>query len=78
MPEHYSLPYDEVRFLLAKHQSFLDGDLLDLGQVIKTTLKFNSKDGKVVHENFQAVAKKVREDCRHASFKGRGGVAQSE
>ena len=44
----------------------------------KTTLEVISKDEKVINENFQAVAKKVGEDCRHASFKCRGGVAQSE
>ena len=32
----------------------------------------------MVLENFQAVTKKVKEDCRHTSLKGREGVAQSE
>ena len=44
----------------------------------KTALKVVSKDEKNVHENFQAIAKKVGEDCRHTSLKGRGGIAQSE
>ena len=44
----------------------------------KTNLIIVSKDGEIFHENFQAVAKNVREDCRHTSLKGHGGVAQSE
>ena len=40
-----------------------------------TTLKIISKDAEVVHET---VAKEVKEDCRHTSLKGRGGVAQSK
>ena len=78
MPKHYSLLYHKMRFLSAQHQSFLDTDLKDLGQVSKTTIEFVSKYGEVVHENFQAIAKKVREDCHHASLKCRGGVAQSK
>ena len=52
MPEHYSLSYHEVGFLLAKHLSFLDADLQDLGQVSQTAFKVVSKDGEIVHENF--------------------------
>ena len=44
----------------------------------KTTIKVVSKDGEVFYENFQAVAKKVGEDCCHASLKCHGGVAQPE
>ena len=44
----------------------------------KKTLKVISKDEKVAHENFQAIAKKVGEDCRHASLKCPVGVAQSK
>ena len=47
-------------------------------QVSKTTLKVISKDEKVFHENFQATAKKVGEDCHHVSLKCCGGVAQSK
>ena len=78
MLEHYSLLYHKVGFLLAKHQLFPDADLQDLGQVSKTTLKIISKDEKVVHEKFQVVAKKVGEDCHHASLKCHRGIAQSE
>ena len=44
----------------------------------KTTLKVVSKDEKVIHENFQADAKKVREDCHHTSLKGCRDIAQYE
>ena len=44
----------------------------------KTTFEVVSKDAEVVHENFQAVTKKVEEDCCHASLKGRGGITQSK
>ena len=57
---------------------FLDTDLKDLGQVSKTAVKVISKDREVVYENFQVVSKKVRKDCSHASWKCRGGVAQSK
>ena len=44
----------------------------------KRTLKVVSKDKKVVHEKFKAIAKKVGEDCRHALLKCCGGGAQSK
>ena len=44
----------------------------------KTSIEVVSKDGEIVHENFKTVAKKVREDGRHTSLEGRGGVAQSK
>ena len=44
----------------------------------KTTIEVVSKDGEVVYENFQAVAKKVGEDCRHTSTKCHEGIAQSK
>ena len=44
----------------------------------KTVVEVVPKDGEVIHENFQAVAKKVGEDYRHALLKCRGGVAQSK
>ena len=59
--------------VITQHHSFSDVDLQDLGQVSKTTIEVVYKDREVVHENFQAVAKKVGEDCRHASLKCRRG-----
>ena len=44
----------------------------------KATLKIVSKEIEVVHENFKTIAKKVGEDRRHTSLKGRRGVAKSE
>ena len=44
----------------------------------QTAFEVISKDGKIVYQNFQAIAKKVREDCHHTSLKGRRGIAQSE
>ena len=44
----------------------------------KTTFEVISKDGEIVHEDFKAIAKKVRKNCRHALLEGCGGVAQSE
>ena len=78
MPEHDSFSYHEMGLLPAQHQSFPHTDLKDLGQVSKTAVKIISKDREVVHENFQDVAKKVREDCRHASLKYRRCIAQSK
>ena len=78
MPEHYSLSYHEVGFLIAKHQSFPNAYLQYLRQVSKTTFEVVSKDGEIIYEDFYAIAKKVGEDSRHTSLEGRGGVAQSE
>ena len=39
----------------------------------KTAVEVILKDRGVIHENFQAVAKKVREDCCHVSLKCRWG-----
>ena len=75
MREHYSLLYHKMGFLPAQHQSFPNTDLQDLGQVSKTAVEVVSKDGEVVHENFQAVAKKVGEDFWHALLKCHGGIA---
>ena len=44
----------------------------------QTAFEVVSKDGKIIYQNFQAIAKKFREDCRHISLKGHGGVAQPE
>ena len=62
MPEHCSLLYHKMGFLPAQHQLFPDTDLQNLGQVSKIVVEVVSIDGEVIHENFQAVAKKVRED----------------
>ena len=44
----------------------------------KTTVEVIFKDGEVVHENFQAVTKKVGEDFRHALLKCREGECEGE
>ena len=40
----------------------------------KTVVEVVSKDGEFLHENFQDVAKKVREDYRHALLKSTGAL----
>ena len=75
MTEHYSLSYHKIGFLPAQHQSFPDTEFEDLGQVSKIVGEVVFKEGEVVHENFQVVAKKFGEDCRHASLKCYGGAA---
>ena len=74
MLEHYSLSHHGVRFLRTQAQSFPDADLEDLSQVSQTAVEVISIDGEIVHEDLETVAKKVREDLRHASLECCGGI----
>ena len=77
MPEHCSLSHHKVGFLSAQHQSFLDTHLEDLSQASEIAAEVISKDGEIIHENFETVAKKVREDCHHTYLEYHGGLHSS-
>ena len=74
MPEHNSLSNHKLGFLPTQYQSFQDAELEDLSYMSQKTIEVISKDGQIIHEDFENFAKEVGEDCRHTLLECRGGV----